>query len=199
MRFVALIVPVVVSAFVSGLGAAEPAGGGGFTSVTRESGIDSVIDAHYQREPNWWLSGTNLVDLDGDGHLDLFLGAHGQAAAVAINDGRGHFRYIDPSGGMLPPTEIHLAADTLGVGAVNLQMTHGDGGGRWYANASTPGALRFDPTTFIAEQGRENALIDIDRDGNPDWVHEDASKAAVVFEMGDGRRGLSPGRRLPGL
>ena len=69
---------------------AAAAGAGGFTDVTKESGLDAVIDAHYRHEPKWWLSGTNLVDLDGDGHLDLFLGAHGQAG------GRGPQRRPGP-------------------------------------------------------------------------------------------------------
>jgi hypothetical protein len=55
--------------------------------------------------------------------MDLFLGAHGQKGAVALNDGHGHFRYADPSSGNPSPTEIHLACDTAGNGKVNLQMT----------------------------------------------------------------------------
>src|SRR5437879_6276559 len=85
---------------------------GGFTDITAGSGIGAAVEAHYAREPKWWLSGINLVDLDGDGHLDLFLGAHGQAGAVALNDGHGHFLYADALGGKVPPTEIHIAADT---------------------------------------------------------------------------------------
>src|SRR5438552_2302506 len=118
MKLAGLISPVALVALLLAVvggtrldaGPAPAAAGGargraGFTDVTKESGVDAVIDAHYQREPKWWLSGTNLVDLDGDGHLDLFLGAHGQAGAVALNDGKGHFRYVDPSvGGKLPPT-----------------------------------------------------------------------------------------------
>ena len=145
------------------------------------------------REPKWWLSGTNLVDLDGDRHLDLFLGAHGQTAAVALNDGHGHFRYADPSSGKLPPTEIHLACDTTGNGKIDLQMTHQDGGGRWYRNVSTNGAAAFEPTEFISPQGRENALIDIDRDGKLDWIHEEARQGAIVFELGDGKGGFHRG------
>src|SRR2546423_11687091 len=142
-------------AAVCGVGAAAQT----FRDVTKESGVDAVIDEHYRNVPKWWLSGTNLVDLDGDGHLDLFLGAHGQTAAVALNDGHGHFRYVDQTSGKLPPTEIHLACDVDGDGLVDLQMTHGDGGGRGYRNSSKPGEERFDATSFISAHGREYALI----------------------------------------
>jgi hypothetical protein len=177
----------------SGEAVAGPKSGAGFSDVTKESGLDAVIDAHYRHEPKWWLSGTNLVDVDNDGHLDLFLGAHGQAGAFALNDGKGHFRYIEPSAGGHAPTEIHLACDIRGNGAVDLQMTHGDGGGQWNRNDSARGAPRFEPTAFTSDQGRENAMIDVDRDGNLDWVHEDAGKAAVVFELGDGKGGFHRG------
>jgi hypothetical protein len=171
-------------ALASGAAAAESPG---FTDVSRDSGVNAVIDAHYAEQPKWWLSGTNLIDHNGDGHLDLFLGAHGQTATVALNDGKGHFQRVDPkSEAKLPPTEIHVAADLDGDGLVDLQMTHQDGGGRWYHNASKPNAVRFEPTEFIADQGRENAMIDVDRDGKLDWIHEDARAGAIVFEIGDG-------------
>ncbi len=46
-----------------------------FTDVTRESGVEAIVDDNYAAHPKWWLSGLHLVDLDGDGHLDLFLSA----------------------------------------------------------------------------------------------------------------------------
>jgi membrane-bound lytic murein transglycosylase B len=36
------------------------------------------------------MSGLHLVDLDGDGNLDLFLSAHDTAGAIAaLDDGKG--------------------------------------------------------------------------------------------------------------
>src|SRR4051794_4802819 len=49
----------------------------GFIDVTMSCGIAAAIEQHYEHYPKWWLSGLNLVDLDGDGNLDLFLAAHG--------------------------------------------------------------------------------------------------------------------------
>jgi hypothetical protein len=51
--------------------------------------------------------------------------------------------------------------------------------------------VRFEPTAVIADQGRENALVDINRDGKLDWVHEDERAASLVFELGDGAGGFS--------
>ncbi|MEZ0264098.1 MAG: CRTAC1 family protein, partial [Phycisphaerae bacterium] len=107
-------------------------------------------------------------------------------ATAALGDGKGGFRAVADSA-KLPPTEIHIGADLDGDGRVDLQMTHGDGGGRWYRSASVAGSPIFDATSVIAPQGRENALIDIDRDGHLDWIHEDAREKRVVFELGDGK------------
>src|SRR5204863_9276198 len=92
----------------------------GFADATRSSGVGEAISRHYERHPKWWLSGLNLVDLDGDGHLDLFFSAHGAGRSLALlNDGHGHFKEAD---GSYPATEIHLAIDIDGDGTLHLQM-----------------------------------------------------------------------------
>src|SRR5438093_12170242 len=114
---------------------------GGFVDVTKSSGVGDAIARHYERHPKWWLSGLNLVDLDGDGHLDLFLAAHGAGRSLALlNDGQGHFK---EAAGSYPPSEIHLAADIDGDGKLDLPMTWQDGGGEWGMHDSTPGRLSF--------------------------------------------------------
>ncbi len=152
-----------------------------FTDVTEESGVAGAIERQYAQFSNWWLSGLNLVDLDGDGTLDLFLAAHGAGSAVALlNDGTGKFR---AASGSWPTTEIHLPYDINEDGKLDLQMTWQDGGGRWWINESSPGKLAFRMTDLIAGQGRANAMIDINRDGKVDWLHENPG---IVFEAGDG-------------
>src|SRR5262245_3000544 len=97
-----------------------------FTDVTKSSGLSDALARHYERHPKWWLSGLNLVDLDGDGHVDLFLAAHGAGRSLALlNDGHGHFQEAP---GSYPPTEIHLAYDINEDGKLDLQMTWQDGG-----------------------------------------------------------------------
>jgi hypothetical protein len=162
-----------------------------FTDVTKESGIAAAIAQHYERHPNWWLSGLNLVDLDGDGKLDLFFAAHGAGTSLALlNNGRGGFT---PADGNYPPTEIHLPYDINEDGKVDLQMTWQDGGAKWWLNESIPGRLSFRETTTTAGQGRANAMIDLNRDGKVDWLHE---RPGVAFEFGDGKGNFKPDGHL---
>lgn len=162
-----------------------------FTDLTRVSGVAEAMAEQYGRYPKWWLSGLNLVDLDGDGQLDLFFAAHGAGRSLALRgDGRGHFT---PAAGNYPPSEIHLAYDLNEDGKLDLQMTWQDGGGRWWLNESTPGRLSFRETTQTAGQARVSAMVDLNRDGKVDWLHE---RPGVAFEFGDGQGGFRPGGHL---
>src|ERR1043166_2992521 len=153
-----------------------------FTKVTKESGVAEAMAQHYELHANWWLSGVNLIDLDGDGKLDLFLSAHGAGGPLALlGDGQGHFEIAQ---GSHPNTEIHLAYDINEDGKLDLQMTFQDGGAKWWLNESTPGVLKFRDSEMTAGQGRCNALIDLDRDGKVDWLHE---RPGVAWEFGDGK------------
>jgi len=158
-----------------------------FANITRESGIADAISHQYEVHPKWWLSGVNLVDLDGDGKLDLFFSAHGAGAPLALlGDGKGHFTN---AAGSYPQTEIHLAHDINEDGKLDLQMTFQDGGGKWWINESTPGHLSFRDSGIIAGQARCNALIDLNRDGKVDWLHE---RPGIAWEFGDGKGSFKP-------
>ena len=162
-----------------------------FTDVTKESGVAEAITRHYATYPNWWLSGLNLVDLDGDGKLDLFFAAHGAGRSLAVvGDGHGHFTVAE---GSYPPSEIHLPYDLNQDGKLDLQMTWQDGGGRWWINESTPGRLSFRESSITAGQARVSAMIDLNRDGKVDWLHE---RPGVTFEFGDGQGGFKSAGHL---
>lgn len=185
-----LLLPEIILAVMAGLSCvAEEATP--FTVITKQSGVEEAIAAQYAKYPKWWLSGLNLVDLDGDGSLDLFLAAHGAGAALALlNDGHGHFK---EAAGTYPSSEIHLACDINEDGKLDLQMTWQDGGAKWWINESGPGRLSFRETSVTAGQGRANAMIDLNRDGKVDWLHE---RPGVAFEFGDGKGGFKAGGHL---
>jgi hypothetical protein len=195
-RCAALFPAVMMAGLAPGNALGQAAGtpavkNGGFVDVTKSSGVAAAIARHYDRHPKWWLSGLNLVDLDGDGQLDLFLAAHGAGRSLALlNDGHGHFKEAD---GSYPQSEIHLAADINGDGKLDLQMTWQDVGGKWWLNESTPGRLSFRESNITAGQARANAMIDLNRDGNVDWLHE---RPGVTFEFGDGKGNFRPGGHL---
>ena len=162
-----------------------------FADVLRSSGVEALVNENYAAHPKWWLSGLHLVDLDGDGRLDLFLSAHGTPGALAaLNDGRGRFTAAP---GKFPPTEIHLAYDFDEDGMVDLTMTHQDGGGQW-RNRSRPGLVDFEPTGMIRGDCRRQAMIDIDRDGRADWLY--GGGAGIHFNLADGKGRFTASSRV---
>ncbi|MHC4461628.1 MAG: FG-GAP repeat domain-containing protein [Planctomycetota bacterium] len=167
-----------------------------FTDITETSGIARLVNDHYVSNPTWWLSGLHLVDLDGNGDLDLFLSAHGKGRTLAaLNDGFGRFA---PASGSFPASEIHLCYDSDEDGKVDLTMTYQDGGGQWWRNRSRPGNLRFEPTgiTRGTNTARRQAMIDINRDGKVDWLR--GTDTDIQFDFGNGNGFFSESsRRLP--
>ena len=159
-----------------------------FTDITRQSGLDELVTAKYAQQPQWWLSGLHLVDLDGNGHLDFFMSSHSAGTALAaLGDGQGHFTLAK---GSYPPSEIHLAYDANEDGQLDLTMTYQDGGGRWWLNHSLPGKLNFAPVTTATsgDQARRQALVDLDRDGKVDWLRGVPGK--ILMNRGEGHGGF---------
>src|SRR5437588_7530910 len=110
------VLPVLTAPWHRSNGEGQSVKGTGFTDITKESGVADLVAQKYDQNPKWWLSGLHLVDLDGDGKLDLFLSAHGGGGALAaLNDGKGCFSLAP---GSYPSTEIHLAYDADEAGKV---------------------------------------------------------------------------------
>src|SRR5262249_56915515 len=67
-----------------------------FAEATEESGLGDILRQHYARFPGWQPSGATLLDIDGDGRLDLHLGGQSEwLAALGRNTGR-RFAYVNP-------------------------------------------------------------------------------------------------------
>ena len=173
-----------------------------FRDVTEESGVADVVRAHYANAPKWWFSGIDLVDLDGDGDLDLHLGSHGgPSAAAASNDGKGHFTYVDPKLSVprgvranddlpYPGGEIRLAFDFDEDGKTDILASWHDGGGVLYLNDSRPGAWSFKRPHTLDQFNRACAMADMDRDGRVDYLADTGGRAnpqiLILFGNGDG-------------
>jgi len=168
-----------------------------FTNITDASGLSAVRDS---RATDWWMSGLHFVDLDGDGNLDVFLSSHGSyGARAALGDGAGNFTLVTDG---YPTTEIHIPYDINEDGLVDLSMTYQDGGGQFWLNASSPGTLSFTGTEVKRETNtsRIQVMLDVNQDGNVDWVRASESEDGVIVDFGDGQGNfVQESTRLPGL
>jgi Calx-beta domain/FG-GAP-like repeat/Bacterial Ig-like domain (group 2)/ASPIC and UnbV len=172
---------------------------GAFTNVTDASGVTAIIAQKYQQDPNWWLSGEHLVDLDNDGKLDLFLDGHNGGAVAALNNGSGVFTRV--ASGSWPDLEIHEMFDINGDGKVDLCATFQDGGAQWWINHSTPGVVNFTPTSVTrgGNTARSQVMMDFNGDGKVDWLR--SAEPGLVVDFGDGNGGFTEGSRtfaIPG-
>jgi MYXO-CTERM domain-containing protein len=185
------------AALLSVYARAESALAQGFTDITQASGLETLRAV---RAADWWMSGLHLVDLDGDGKLDVFLSSHGSYGSLAaLGDGTGKFVQAT---GDYPVSEIHIPYDTNEDGLLDLSMTHVDGGGRWWINASTAGALSFTGTDIERDgnTSRIQVVHDVDGDGKVDWIRASESEDGVIIDKGDGMGGFEQAAsQFPGL
>ena len=195
--------------------AGEPASAGkGFTDVTAASGVAAVVAAHYRNVPKWWLSGMTLVDLDGDGDLDLHLAGHGCPAAAALNDGKGKFTYVDPKLSLkrgvrhdndipYPGGEIRLPHDFDEDGRVDLLCSWHDGGGVLYLNDCARQGGRstanFRRSRDLDQFNRSCAMADVDGDGRLDYLADAGGRAnpQIVILFGKGGGAFGRKRLIP--
>jgi RNA polymerase sigma factor (sigma-70 family) len=67
-----------------------------FVDATEESGLGALLRRHYARFPDWAPSGATLLDIDGDGQLDLHLAGQAEELAALGRNTGGRFAYVDP-------------------------------------------------------------------------------------------------------
>src|SRR2546421_65495 len=163
--------------------------------IPTESGVSQMGAKHYQRFPKWWVSGLTLVDLDGDGFLDLHLASHSGPtipALAALNDEKGHFTAIDPAMTIprgprqradlpYPGGEIRLACDLNEDGKLDLLCSWHDGGGVLYINESKRPELVFKPSDLLDPFSRATAIADIDGDGRADYLADERSNIQAIL------------------
>jgi hypothetical protein len=171
---------------VSALTSGRALGAGTFTPVTADSGIQALRDS---KPTGWWMSGLTFVDLDHDGDLDLFMSDHHDEGLAALNDGAGHFT---AAAGTYPTSEVHNCLDIDEDGKVDMDMTYADGGAKWWLNKTDKGSPMLMLTdvgkadTREGNESREEALIDLNRDGKLDWVRSCQGQNFKV-DFGDGK------------
>lgn len=185
----------------------------GFTDVTQESGLGEGMARHLRDFPKVWLSGLTLVDLDGDGALDLHVGSHSGPAspgAMFRNDGKGHFSYLDPKISIprgpkandplpYPGGEIRLPWDINEDGKIDLLCSWHDGGGALYLNEGKPDAWSFRRSELLDPFSRAVAIGDLNGDGIVDYIagHDRSDKISVLLGKRGGGFESSPS--IPGL
>jgi len=179
------LLPALLAAAVAFWANPRAAGAQGFV-VSTTSGLETVRAA---RAADWWLSGAGLIDLDGDGDLDLFLSSHGSYGSLtALNDGKGHFTLAT---GTFPKSELLLPADVDNDGKVDFVATYQDGGGQWWLMRPMAGMVNFFGSNVTRDggQARQEALMDVDGDGKIDWLR--GAGAGVLIDKGDGMGGFT--------
>ena len=146
-------------------------------------------------------SGPLFFDFDGDGWLDLFVGAvHGDAPRLFRNQGDGTFADVTATSGLTFPTEtmsatagdydgddwLDLFVSHWGAAAGGCHLWHNDAGRGFScadADAGLGGLVRdLSDRTFTAN------FVDLDDDGRSDLVvTEDYGQSTVWLNQGSGR------------
>jgi hypothetical protein len=183
-----------------------------FVDATEESGLTALLRQHYARFPGWQPSGTTLLDIDGDGQLDLHLAGQAKKLAALGRNTGGRFVYVDPQSEIprgprhkadvpFPGGQVRHAFDFNEDGRLDLAISWHNDGGALYRNAATGSALRFRKVEFVEPlfpDIRASTLADVNRDGIVDFLTSSTgTDIAIHLGRGDGTFSPAPSVVLP--
>jgi RNA polymerase sigma factor (sigma-70 family) len=176
-----------------------------FANATEESGLGDILRRHHARFPGWQPSGATLLDIDGDGQLDLHLaGQADEPAALGRNTG-GRFAYVDPRPEI--PRGIHHKADLPYPGGqvrhafdfnedrrLDLIISWHNNGGALYRNTADGDAPWFRRAKLVEDDFpdiRASALADVNGDGVVDFLTS-GTGTGIAVHLGKGDGTFSP-------
>ncbi|MEO7992301.1 MAG: FG-GAP-like repeat-containing protein, partial [Chryseolinea sp.] len=139
-------------------------------------------------------AGIEVVDLDGDGKLDLTTSAwngagFGGGVFVTFRNistpGTITFETAETWDGVTDESPVYDVTDIDGDGLPELIGGEGGSGGTFWINQnmSTPGNIDFaPPATFLggAVIGNVNTVTDLDNDGKPELIVKQASTITII-------------------
>lgn len=183
-----------------------------FVDATEESGLGALLRQHYARFPDWQPSGATLLDIDGDGQLDLHLAGQSECLAALGRNSGGRFAYVDPPPEIprgnvqktvlpYPGGQVRHAFDFNEDRKLDLAISWHNHGGALYHNAPTSGAMRFRKAEFVDPEFldiRTSALADVNGDGIVDFITSSTeTDIAIHLGNGDGTFSREPSTILP--
>ena len=149
-----------------------------FTDITQQAGLKTI---------NTYTVNATFGDLNNDGHLDLFVGAFGDAQYIYLNNGDGTFRKVTGFSEGFENVELGDIDDDGDLDVVvctgNAVIYKNDGKGNLSRHQALPGSLW------------DVALGDIDNDGYLDIVT--LSPGRVFYNDGQGNFSLANSVKLP--
>src|SRR5262249_44982217 len=149
-----------------------------------ESGLGALLRRHYARFPDWQPSGATLLDLHGDGRLDLHLAGQSEGLAALGRNIGGRLGPIDPRPGNprgmgqwgnlpYPGGQVRQAFDFNEDQKLDLFISWHNSGAALYHNLSTNAAQRFRRARFVQPEFpdiRTSTLADVNQDGKVDLL-----------------------------
>jgi RNA polymerase sigma factor (sigma-70 family) len=180
---------------------------GAFVDATEESGLGELLRRHYAAFPEWEPSGATLLDLHGDGRLDLHLAGQSEDLAALGRNTGGRFAYVDPRPDIrrgprhwddvpYPGGQIRHAFDFNEDGRLDLAVSWHNNGAALYYRAAPRDGLRYRRAKFVEPEFleiRASALADVDGDGVVDFLTSDNDGGlAVHLGIGDGTFSSAP-------